>query len=63
MRRLGDDASSIRTMSWVRMVSQIRGGAKKYVGPISFRSCMTVATLSGQLVVKPVAMDCPNENM
>ena len=53
----------MRTMTWVRMFSQIRGGAKKYVGPISFRSCSTVAALSGQLVVKPVTMDWPNENM
>src|SRR3989475_11756580 len=45
------------------MVSQILGGAKKYVGPISFKSWSTVAALSGQLMANPVTMDWAYEKM
>ena len=57
-RRLGHAASSMRIMTLVRRFSQMRGGAKKYVGPISFRSWSTVSALSGQLIVKPATMAC-----
>jgi len=43
-------------MTPVRMLSQMRGGPKKYVGAISLRSCRTVAALSGQLMVNPLMM-------
>ncbi len=48
-------------MTVVRMLSQIRGGAKKYVGPISLRSDSTVAALSGQLAANPAMIDCAYE--
>jgi hypothetical protein len=38
----------MRTMIWVSMFSNTRGGAKKYEGPISRRSSVTVSGLSGQ---------------
>src|SRR5438874_11159853 len=60
--RLGHAQSSIRTRTVVRRLSQIRGGAKKYVGPISLRSDSTVAALSGQFAAKPVTMDWAYEN-
>ena len=51
--RLIQPASAMRIITVVRMFSKIRGGAKKKVGPSSFRSCMTVALDSGQLTQKP----------
>ena len=45
--------SSMRIITCVRIFSQMRGGAKKYVGPSSFRSIITVAPDSGQLRQKP----------
>ena len=58
MARLTQAASSMRIMTVVRRFSQMRGTAKKYVGPTSFRSCSTVPALSGQFTVKPSRMDC-----
>ena len=40
-------------MTDVRMFSHMRGGAKKYVGPMSCKSVSTVSLLSGQLRVNP----------
>ncbi|OLB41318.1 MAG: hypothetical protein AUI04_07955 [Candidatus Rokubacteria bacterium 13_2_20CM_2_64_8] len=55
-------ASSMRIITLVRMLSQMRGGAKKYEGPISFRSCRTVEALSGQLMVNAVTIACAYES-
>ena len=57
MTRLSHVASSIRIITFVRTPSQILGGAKKCVGPISLRSVSTVAALSGQLTAKPITID------
>src|SRR5438132_86376 len=43
--RFGQAQSSSLTITDVSRLSQIRGGAKKYVGPISLRSDSTVAAL------------------
>src|SRR2546422_6600093 len=59
--RFGQAQSSSLTITDVSRLSQIRGGAKKYVGPISLRSDSTVAALSGQLAVNPTMIDCAYE--
>jgi len=56
-------ASSIRIITVVSRLSKILGGAKKYVGPISRMSCITVAALSGQLTQKPAQYAWPYEKM
>ncbi len=43
----------MRIDTCVRMFSKILGGAKKYVGPISLRSVITVSELSGHETQKP----------
>jgi hypothetical protein len=55
MRFLNLPASSMRTVICVSMVSKTRGGAKKYVGPISRRSSIAVSGLSGQATQRPPA--------
>ena len=49
----------MRIVTWVSRFSKIRGGAKKNVGPISFRSFMTVAPDSGHATQKPAISASP----
>ncbi len=61
--RLIRPASSIRIITRVSIPSKNRGGAKKYVGPISRRSCSIVSGLSGQATQNPAHHACPIEKM
>ena len=53
----------MRIVTWVSRFSKIRGGAKKNVGPISFRSFMTVAPDSGHATQKPAIRASPYEKI
>ena len=56
MRRLGADASSMRTITWVRMASQIRGTAAMIVGFTTARFSMIFGIRPSTAVTEPDAM-------
>ena len=58
MLRLMKLASSMRIITRVSICSNVRGGAKKKVGPISRRSAIAVSPLSGQAMQKPEIRPC-----
>ena len=51
--RFSQEASAARTWICVSRFSQMRGAARKALGPSSRRSRCTVSGLSGQLQAKP----------